>query len=71
MLLLFLIRIAELPPVTGKRCSFGLLCVSSLGVCQFVSMHLSLLLCGRVWDLIVLVPDYCLSFTYCDLSARN
>ena len=40
-----------------------------LSVCEYASFPFAF--AGGVWDLIVLVPDYCLSFTYCDLSARN
>ena len=40
----------------GKSCSFGLLCVSCLGVCQFVSFLFSLLNfsfgCGIVYNTI-------------------
>ena len=45
----------------GKGCSFGLLCVSFVSVCQSVRVLLSLLVVeGELWDLIVLIPDHCL-----------
>ena len=36
----------------GKSCSFGLLCVSCIGVCQFVSALLSFCFAGGMCDLI-------------------
>ena len=49
----------------GKSCSFGLLCVSFVGVCQILCV------CpfpsgieGRMWVVIVLIPDHCFSI-YC------
>ena len=49
----------------GKSCSFGTLCVSCVGVCQFVSVLLSLLFFfGGIRNLIVLLPDYCLSIYF-------
>ena len=54
----------------GQSCSFGLLCVSFVGVCQiFVRVLLSLLVLvggggGRMWDVIVLIPDHCLSIYF-------
>ena len=50
----------------GKRCSFGLLCMSSIWVHQFVSgceyACFPFGLEGGLCSLIVLVPDHCLSF---------
>ena len=41
----------------GKSCSFGLLCVSFVGVCQILCVLLSLFCVeGRMWDVIVLIP---------------
>ena len=52
----------------GKSCSFGLLCVSFMRVCQFVSsFFFTFGLYGVMWDLVVLVLDHCLSF-YCSYS---
>ena len=44
-----------------KNKSFGLLCVSCMGVCQIVSVLFSL---GGVRDLILLVSDYCRSLYF-------
>ena len=50
----------------GKSCSFGLLCVSSVDVYQFVCVLLSIFdFEGGMWDLIVKVPSFFL------LSVRN
>ena len=52
----------------GKSCSFGLSRVPFVNCRQFMYLVLSLLvLKGRMWDLIVSVPDHCLSF-YFDVS---
>ena len=51
----------------GKSCSFGLLCVSFVGVSQILFVPLFPFgIVGGMWDVIVLIPDYCLSiyFTY-------
>ena len=51
----------------GKSRPFGLLCVSivkvyeSLSICMCASFSFGF--DGGMWDLIVLVPDHCLSFT--------
>ena len=46
----------------GKNCSFDLLCVSFVGVCQIVCVcFLSFIIEGRTWVVIVLIPDHCLS----------
>ena len=51
----------------GKGCSFGLLYVFFMNVYQFVSLLLSLFIlrvgCG-MWDLIVSVPDHCLTINF-------
>ena len=49
----------------GKSCLFGLLRVPFVYCCQFMYLVVSLLgFEGRMWDLIVSVPDHCLSFYY-------
>ena len=49
----------------GKSCSFGLPRVPSVNCCQFMYLVISLLVFeGRMWDLIVSVPDHCLSFYF-------
>ena len=56
-----LIRVAELPPV-WVRVVLGLLCVSCVCISQFMSATFPFGFEGRMWDLIVWVPDICLSF---------
>ena len=47
----------------GKSCSFGLPRVPFVNCGQFMYLVISLLgFEGRMWDLIVSVPDHCLSF---------
>ena len=47
----------------GKSCSFGLLRVPFVNCRQFMYLVISLLVFeGSMWDLIVSVPDHCLSF---------
>ena len=47
----------------GKSCSFGLPRVPFVNCRQFMYFVISLLVFeGRMWDLIVSVPDHCLSF---------
>ena len=49
----------------GKSCSFGLPRVPFVNCCQF--MYLVVFSFGfedRMWDLIVSVPDHCLSFHF-------
>ena len=46
----------------GKSCSFGLLCVSLVNVYQRVCPSFPFGFDGWMWDLIVSVPDHCLSF---------
>ena len=56
----------------GKSCSFGLLRVLFVNCCQFFRKLLSVSVFsyfpfgfeGRMWDLIVSVPDHCLSFYF-------
>ena len=49
----------------GKSCSFGLLCVSFVGVCQmlydFLCPSFPFGVEGGLWDVIVFIPDHCLS----------
>ena len=49
----------------GKSCSFGYMRVPYVRYCQFMYLIISLLVFeGRMWDLIVSVPDHCLSFYF-------
>ena len=50
----------------GKSCSFGLLCVSFVGVCGFFVFVLFFLfgIEDRMWGVIVLIPDHCLSIYF-------
>ena len=49
----------------GKSCSFGLPRVSFVNCGQFMYLVISLFgFEGRMWDLIVSVPDHCLSFYF-------
>ena len=65
MLLLLIIWVTVGPPVLGKSCSFGLLCVSFVGVCQILCVFLSFFgIEGRMWDVIVLIPDHCPSIYF-------
>ena len=48
----------------GKRCSFGLLCVSFVIVYQSVCASLPFCFEGGMWDLIVVIPDHCLSIYF-------
>ena len=60
MLLLFSIKVAELPPVTTT-------CLS----CPFINCVCASLpfgFAGGMWGLIVLVPDHCLSFYFSSIS---
>ena len=45
-----------------KNCSFGLSRVPFVNCCQF--MYLAFGFEGKMWDLIVSVPDHCLSFYF-------
>ena len=52
----------------GKRCSFGLPRVPFVNCRQFMYLVISLFgFEGRIWDLIVSVPDHCLSFYFAAL----
>ena len=56
----------------GKSCSFGLPRVPFVNCCQFMYLVISLLVLeGRMWDLIVSVPDHCLSFYFSILQFYN
>ena len=49
----------------GKSCSFSLPRVPFVNCRQFMYLDISLLVFeGRIWDLIVSVPDHCLSFYF-------
>ena len=48
----------------GKSCSFCLPCVPSLYVFSYFTLGFE----GRMWDLIVSVPDHCLSFYFSSKS---
>ena len=49
----------------GKSCSFGLPRVPFVNCRQFMYLVISLFCFeGRMWDLIVSVPDHCLSFYF-------
>ena len=49
----------------GKSCSFCLPRVPFVNCRQFMYLVISLLIFeGRIWDLIVSVPDHCLSFYF-------
>ena len=48
----------------GKNCSFGLLCVSFVGVCQIFCPSFPFGIEGRMWVVIVLIPDHCLSIYF-------
>ena len=49
----------------GKNCSFGLLCVSFVGVCQILCVSFFPFgIEGRIWVVIVLIPDDCLSIYF-------
>ena len=49
----------------GKSCSFGLLCVYFVNVYQFCVCPSFLSgVEGWIWDVIVIIPDHCLSIYY-------
>ena len=63
MLLLFSIRVAELSPVWERAVQFTVhVFHECLSVCVLVSFPFGS--GSGVWDLIVLVPDHCLSFYF-------
>ena len=46
----------------GKSCSFDVLCVSFVGDCQILCVSFfSFGIEGRMWDVIVLISDHCIS----------
>ena len=45
----------------GKSCSFGLLCVSFVRICQFLSVSFPFGFESGMLDMIVLIPDHCFS----------
>ena len=51
----------------GKSCSFGLPRVPFVNCGQFMYLVISLLVL-RMWDLIVSVPDHCLSFYFATVT---
>ena len=54
-----------MPTYLGKSCSFGLPRVFFVNCRQFMYLVISLFgFEGRMWDLIVSVPDHCLSFYF-------
>ena len=56
-----LVERAEWPPFLGKSCSFSLLCVAFLNVFELcVCASFPFGYEGGMWDLILLIPDYCL-----------
>ena len=56
----------------GKSCSFGLPRVPFVNCRQFMYLVISPFgFEGRMWDLIVSVPDHCLSFYFLFLSIRH
>ena len=46
----------------GKSCSFGLLCVSFVGICQNLCPSFPFGIEGRMWVVSVLISDHCLTF---------
>ena len=56
----------------GKSCSFCLPRVPFVGCRQFMCLVVSLFgFEGRIWDLIVSVPDHCLSFYFPEHSTSR
>ena len=57
----------------GKSCSFGLPRVPFVNCCQLLSIYAFSYFPfgfeGRMWDLIVSVPDHCLSFYFSDVAS--
>ena len=51
----------------GKSCPFDLPRVPFVNCCQFIS-YFPFSFEGRMWDLIVSVPDHCLSFYFLRVS---
>ena len=48
----------------GKSCSFGSPRVPFVNCCSYVFSSFPFGSKGRIWDLIVSVPDHCLSFYF-------
>ena len=68
MLLLFSDKEAVLTTYLGKSCSFGLLCMSFMGVCQSLCVSFFPFgIEGRMWDVIVLITDHCLPIYFCNI----
>ena len=42
----------------GNSCSFGLLCMSFVSVCQVLSLSFPFWFEGGMWDLVVFIPDH-------------
>ena len=58
----------------GKSCSFSLLCVSFVGVCQISCVYVCVFsfgVEGRIWVVIVLIPDQCLSIYVSSVSVER
>ena len=56
----------------GKSCSFCLPRVPFVNCRQFMYLVISLFgFEGRIWDLIVSVPDHCLSFYYVSTKTKS
>ena len=56
----------------GKSCSFCLPRVPFVNCRQFMYLVISLFgFEGRIWDLIVSVPDHCLSFYFSLFYSKN
>ena len=54
----------------GKSCSFGLLSVSFANIYQFLCVSFfPFWFCG--WEVIVLIPDHCLSIYFVTLESRK
>ena len=71
MLLLFLIRVAELPPVWESAVhSVNSTCLSWALVKFCVCPSFPFGIEGRMWVVIVLIPDHCLSI-YLEKSITN
>ena len=47
-----------------KSCSFGYACAFRKMLSIYVFSYFSFGFVGRIWDLIVSVPDHCLSFYF-------
>ena len=52
----------------GMSCSFGLLCAFFMGVVKFCVCPFPLGIEGRLWDVIVLIPDHLTS--KCDVNTN-